>query len=173
MDPRCKILFFRPSPYDPGIKDDYKAEDPNAEYGGYRNGAKEVGSKYTVKYSPMKTNLKSDEMLPDCWWNQAREIIWLGYSESLFLKAEAALRGWGNETGATVAGRLYEEGVRASSKKVVQEKNNWNKSLHKNGWLSILTVTKVGLRFAAQIIPVICCCRVMATTQAVRWRIPN
>ena len=66
LDPRCKILFFRPSPYDPGIKDDYKAEDPNAEYGGYRNGAKEVGSKYTVKYSPMKTNLKSDEMLPDC-----------------------------------------------------------------------------------------------------------
>ena len=62
----------------------------------------------------MKTNLKSDEMLPDCWWNQAREIVWLGYSESLFLKAEAALRGWGNETGATVAGRLYEDGVRAS-----------------------------------------------------------
>ena len=26
---------------------------------------------------------------------------------------------------------------------VVQEKNNWNKSLHKNGWLSILTVTEV------------------------------
>lgn len=106
------------------------------------------------------------------------------------------MRGWGNETGTAVAGRLYEDGVRASmdyygiasdkaeeyidhlegkrlSKKVVQEKNNWNKSLHKNGWLSILTVTKVGLRFAAQIIPVICCCRVMATTQAVRWRIPN
>lgn len=114
LDPRCKILFFRPSPYDPGIKDDYKAEDPNAEYGGYRNGAKEVGSKYTVKYSPMKTNLKSDEMLPDCWWNQAREIVWLGYSESLFLRAEAALRGWGNETGTAVAGRLYEDGVRAS-----------------------------------------------------------
>lgn len=144
----------------------------------------------------MKTNLKSDEMLPDCWWNQAREIVWLGYSESLFLRAEAALRGWGNETGTAVAGRLYEDGVRASmdyygiasdkaeeyidhleGKKAFKEGGSREEQLEQiitqNGWLSILTVTKVGLRFAAQIIPVICCCRVMATTQAVRWRIPN
>lgn len=114
LDPRCEILFFRPSVYNPGIKDDYKAEDPNSEYGGYRNGVKEVGSKYTTRYSPMKTNLKSDEMIPECWWNLAREIVWMGYSESLFLRAEAALRGWGNVTGSLNAKALYMAGIRAS-----------------------------------------------------------
>lgn len=106
------------------------------------------------------------------------------------------MRGWGNETGATVAGRLYEDGVRASMDyySIASDKadeyishlkgkeafgaggsreEQLEQIITQNGWLSILTVTKVGLRFAAQIIPVICCCRVMATTQAVRWRIPN
>lgn len=120
LDPRCKVLFFRPSVYDsgdekvPGIKDDYLAENPDAEFAGYRNGAKEVGSKYTTIYSPMKTNLKSDDMNPDCWWNLAREIVWMGYSESLFLRAEAALRGWGTETGSAAARNLYEKGIQAS-----------------------------------------------------------
>ena len=55
--------------------------------------------------------MNASRLLVESW---LVKIVWLGYSESLFLRAEAALRGWGNETGTAVAGRLYEDGVRAS-----------------------------------------------------------
>lgn len=41
------------------------------------------------------------------------ELVWMGYSESLFLKAEAALRGWAGLP-KTDAKKYYEEGIRAS-----------------------------------------------------------
>lgn len=111
LDPRCEILWFRPSPFielssSSGIK------ESNKDFGGFRNGLKEIGPKYTTVYSPMRCDLNSDEMNPKVWWNMAREIVWMGYSESLFLKAEAALRGW---TGVNQSPKeYYEQGIRAS-----------------------------------------------------------
>lgn len=54
-------------------------------------------------------------MNPQIWWNYAREIVWMGYAESLFLKAEAYLR-WPelNREGTVSVKGLYEAGVRAS-----------------------------------------------------------
>ena len=56
--------------------------------------------------------LSSDAMNKDYWWNLAREIVWMGYSESLFLKAEAALR-WPSLVDET-AEALYLKGIKAS-----------------------------------------------------------
>ena len=53
-------------------------------------------------------------MNPKVWWNLAREIVWFGYSESLFLKAEAALRGWNGTSLTQSAKDYYLDGIRAS-----------------------------------------------------------
>lgn len=111
LDPRCKVLWFRPTSLD-----DLNASDgiheSDTTFGGYRNGVTEVGSDYTTIYSPQRVDKRTDEMNRKVWWNYAREIVWMGYSESLFLKAEAALRGWAGVT--KTAKEYYEEGIRAS-----------------------------------------------------------
>ncbi len=111
LDPRCEVLWFRPT----ALSDLDAAEgikESDKDFGGYRNGVKEVGSKYTTVYSPMRCDLRSDEMNRKVWWNLSREIVWMSYAESLFLKAEAALRGWEGVT--TSAKDYYEQGIRAS-----------------------------------------------------------
>lgn len=47
---------------------------------------------------------------PKSWFNGAEPTVWLGYAESLFLRAEAALRGWGSGNPEN----LYRQGVQAS-----------------------------------------------------------
>ena len=112
LDPRCEVLWFRPTSLDDlNAKDGIHESDK--EFGGYRNGVTEVGSKYTTVYSPMRVDQRTDVMNRKVWWNLAREIVWMGYSESLFLKAEAALRGWAGLP-KTDAKKYYEEGIRAS-----------------------------------------------------------
>lgn len=110
LDPRCEILWFRPTEFD--LLNKENPEESNKDFGGVRNGETNIGGSYTTVYSPARCNVTSDAMNPKVWWNLAQEIVWLGYSESLFLKAEAALRGWEgvNET----ARKLYEDGIRAS-----------------------------------------------------------
>lgn len=111
LDPRCEILWFRPTALD-DLNSPEGIKESDKDFGGYRNGVKEVGSRYTTVYSPMRCNTRSDEMNRKVWWNYAREIIWMGYAESLFLKAEAALRGW---EGTTLSPKeYYEQGIRAS-----------------------------------------------------------
>lgn len=106
------MLWFRPTSLDDlNAKDGIHESDK--EFGGYRNGVTEVGSKYTTVYSPMRVDQRTDVMNRKVWWNLAREIVWMGYSESLFLKAEAALRGWAGLP-KTDAKKYYEEGIRAS-----------------------------------------------------------
>ncbi len=47
---------------------------------------------------------------PEYWFNCAEPTVWLGYAESLFLKAEAALRGWSGDDVES----LFRQGVEAS-----------------------------------------------------------
>ena len=112
LDPRCEILWFRPTLFDNLNK--ATPEESDEDFAGVRNGEPNLGESYTTSYSPNRCSTTSDVMNPEIWWNYAREIVWMGYSESLFLQAEAYLR-WPelNETGKTVQD-LYKEGVQAS-----------------------------------------------------------
>lgn len=112
LDPRCSILWFRPSVY--ADLNQAVPKESDADFCGIRNGATVLGSSQTVNYSPNRCNLQSDAMNPKIWWNLAREIVWFGYSESLFLKAEAALRGWTGSSLTQSAKDYYLDGIRAS-----------------------------------------------------------
>src|SRR5699024_3684984 len=84
------------------------------DFNGCENGETSLGGSYTTTYSPSRVFIKQDQKKLDRkhWWCYAREIVWLGYSESLFLRAEAALRGWAGAKGT--AEDLYKEGIEAS-----------------------------------------------------------
>lgn len=110
LDPRCEVLWFRPTEFDK--LNQAVPEESDKDFAGVRNGSINVGGSYTTVYSPNRCNLQSDAMNRKIWWNLAREIVWMGYSESLFLKAEAALRDW---AGAEKSPKeYYLEGIRAS-----------------------------------------------------------
>ena len=98
----------------PGKLNQAVPEESDADFCGVRNGETVLGGSQTVKYSPNRCNLQSDAMNPKIWWNLAREIVWFGYSESLFLKAEAALRGWNGASLTQSAKDYYLDGIRAS-----------------------------------------------------------
>ena len=110
LDPRCEILWFRPTEFK--LLNQPVPEESDKDFAGVRNGETNIGGSYTNVYSPARCNVTSDVMNPKIWWNLAQEIIWMGYSESLFLKAEAALRGWeGTEKSPK---EYYLDGIRAS-----------------------------------------------------------
>ena len=113
LDPRCEILWFRPTEFDK--LNIATPEESNKDFAGVRNGEPNLGKSYTTSYSPNRCSTTSDVMNPQIWWNYAREIVWMGYAESLFLKAEAYLR-WPelNREGTASVKDLYEAGVRAS-----------------------------------------------------------
>lgn len=112
LDPRCEILWFRPTPFDSLTTNPLPTENLKRDFNGVMNGETNVGGSYLNVYSANRCILSSDAMNKDYWWNQAREIVWMGYSESLFLKAEAALR-WPSLVSET-AESLYKAGVKAS-----------------------------------------------------------
>lgn len=110
LDPRCEILWFRPTDFE--LLKLPVPQESDKDFAGVRNGEINIGGSYTNVYSPARCNVTSDVMNPKIWWNLAQEIIWMGYSESLFLKAEAALRGWeGTEKSPK---EYYLDGIRAS-----------------------------------------------------------
>lgn len=113
LDPRCNILWFRPTEF-AKLNQAVPEEDLTKDFCGVRNGETNIGGSYTTTYSPNRCNLQSDVMNPKIWWNLAREIVWFGYSESLFLKAEAALRGWTGADLTESARDYYLDGIRAS-----------------------------------------------------------
>lgn len=114
LDPRCEILWWRPTSLDDLNQNEPKESDK--EFNGCENGETSLGGSYTSTYSPCRVFIKQDQRKLDRkhWWCYAREIIWLGYSESLFLRAEAALRGWSTNKDSRTAKELYEDGIRAS-----------------------------------------------------------
>ena len=111
LDPRCEILWFRPTEFDK--LNVAKPEESNKDFAGVRNGEPNLGKSYTTSYSPNRCNTTSDVMDSKIWWNYAREIVWMGYAESLFLKAEAYLR-WSDLSDGTSVQALYKAGVKAS-----------------------------------------------------------
>lgn len=112
LDPRCNILWYRPTEF--AKLNQAVPEESDKDFCGIRNGETVLGGSQTVNYSPNRCNTQSDAMNPKVWWNLAREIVWFGYSESLFLKAEAALRGWNGTSLTQSAKDYYLDGIRAS-----------------------------------------------------------
>lgn len=112
LDPRCEVLWWRPTSLEK--LNQATPEESDADFAGCENGTTTLGGSYTTSYSPSRVYLKQDQGKLDRkhWWCYAREIVWMGYSESLFLRAEAALRGWSGANGT--AEQYYEQGIRAS-----------------------------------------------------------
>ena len=108
LDPRCKKLWFKPTPYDllsQGIEDD----DPELKYTGrYCGEDSPEHSSENVSILKSKGSILDD----DYWWSYKQESIWLGYSECNFLLAEAALRNWNGTTRSVK--EYFEEGIRQS-----------------------------------------------------------
>ena len=113
LDPRCEILWWRPTALE-NLNLTEPKEDMTKDFNGCENGETSLGGSYTTTYSPSRVFIKQDQKKLDRkhWWCYAREIVWLGYSESLFLRAEAALRGWAGAN--RTAEQLYKEGIEAS-----------------------------------------------------------
>lgn len=114
LDPRCEILWWRPSPY----TDLTQGIESNKDFAGCRIGDPEIfGSKSTEEYSAPRTNLvtaKNRVPDPKHWFSYDRELVWLGYAESRFLLAEAALRGWRGDNLTADAETYFIEGIKAS-----------------------------------------------------------
>lgn len=94
-DPRASVLWWRPTPVamlDKGI------ENTDKKFAGMRIGDPGITTSTAgEKYSIVRTLKTIDSKRLDArhWFGYSREIVWLGYAESKFLLAEAALRGWG------------------------------------------------------------------------------
>lgn len=87
LDPRCEILWWRPTALE-DLNQTEPKEDMTKDFNGCENGETSLGGSYTTTYSPSRVFIKQDQKKLDRkhWWCYAREIVWLGYSESLFLR---------------------------------------------------------------------------------------
>lgn len=113
IDPRCLVCWYRSgmtastlAAGEESLREDFK---------GCHRGAQEPEiSMSEMKYSQTRTQPKpaSKNLDPSYWFNYARPTVWMSYAESLFLKSEAALRGWENAGGD--AESLFRQGVQAS-----------------------------------------------------------
>lgn len=115
IDPRCLVSWYRGNMTQIMISEG--KESVREDFKGCKRGAQAPDiSMSTLSYSLVRCQPKplSKKLDPKYWFNDARPTVWLGYSESLFLKAEAALRGW---TGADLtqnAENYFKAGVQAS-----------------------------------------------------------
>lgn len=115
IDPRCLVSWFRG-----GMTSETLAsgeESLREDFRGCKRGAQAPDIDMSnLKYSVTRSNPKPDshKLNKDFWFNYARPFVWLGYAESLFLKAEAVLRGY-SATGLTMSVEDYfKAGVKAS-----------------------------------------------------------
>ena len=115
IDPRCLVCWYRGgmtastlAAGEESLREDFK---------GCRRGAQVPDiSMGILAYSLTRSEPlpASHKLNPDYWYNYARPSVWLGYAESLFLKAEAVLRGY-TATGLTMSVEDYfKAGVQAS-----------------------------------------------------------
>ena len=115
IDPRCIVSWYRGNMTATTLAEG--EESQREDYVGcHRNAPDEDISMSVLKYSLTKTQPKpqSKELNPDYWFNYARPMVWLGYSESLFLKAEAALRGWAGADLTQGVEDYFRAGIKAS-----------------------------------------------------------
>lgn len=111
IDPRCLVCWYRANMTSTGIA--AGEESLREDFTGCHRGAQEPAiSMSQLNFSITRTEPKpaSKNLNPKYWFNYARPTVWMGYAESLFLRAEAALRGWG----AGSPEELFREGVQAS-----------------------------------------------------------
>lgn len=108
MDPRCSILWFRPTP-----KSRLDAnKESTKDFMGCEIGSDDI-VRESGKYSVLRCNIWEGKVLNDKYWfGYSRESVWFSYAESRFLLAEAALRDWSGVDGTPNS--LFEEGIRAS-----------------------------------------------------------
>lgn len=115
IDPRCLKTWFRANMTSETMA---SGEDSQREdyVGCHRNAQDEELSMSTIAYSVTKTKPKPDskELDPEYFFNYCRPHVWLGYSESLFLKAEAALRGWAGKDLTMGVEDYFRAGIQAS-----------------------------------------------------------
>lgn len=110
IDPRCMVCWYRGNMTKQSLT--AGEESLREDFTGCHRGSNDI-SMDILKYSLTRTKLggESKQLDPKWWFNYARPTVWLGYAESLFLQAEAALRGWG---GAGDVESLFRQGIQAS-----------------------------------------------------------
>ena len=115
IDPRCIKCWYRGNmtsetlaSAEESLREDY--------VGCHRNAPDEDISMTVLKYSLTKTQPKpaSKDLNPDFYFNYCRPHVWLSYAESLFLKAEAVLRGWSGEALTMSVKDYVRAGIQAS-----------------------------------------------------------
>ena len=115
IDPRCLICWYRSN-----MTSSTLAEGKDAlrnDFVGCERGAQAPQiSMDPLQYSLTRTvkDGASKDLPDDHWFNYSRPTVWLGYAESLFLKAEAALRGWAGADLTMGAEQYFRAGVKAS-----------------------------------------------------------
>jgi len=115
IDPRCLVCWYRINMTTSSIA--AGEESLKEDFIGCHRGIQSPDiSMDKLKYSITRTEPKpaSKILNPKYWFNYARPTVWLGYSESLFLKAEAALRGWKALGLVMDAEGYFRAGVKAS-----------------------------------------------------------
>lgn len=115
IDPRCLVSWYRGNMTQQTLA--AGTESVREDFVGCKRGMQEPGISMSVlKYSLTRTEPKpaSKKLNPKSWFNYARPTVWLGYSESLFLKAEAALRGWTGKDLTMNPEGYFRAGVKAS-----------------------------------------------------------
>ena len=115
IDPRCLVCWYRSGMTETTLADG--VESLRNDYVGCRRGAQAPAiSMGVLNYSLTRTQPKpaSKNLNPEYWFNYSRPSVWMGYAETLFLKAEAALRGYVGEELAGDAEYYYRQGVQAS-----------------------------------------------------------
>lgn len=115
IDPRCLICWYRSNMTSSTLaegKDGLRNDFVGCERGAQ---APQI-SMDPLQYSLTRTvkDGASKDLPDDHWFNYSRPTVWLGYAESLFLKAEAALRGWAGADLTMGAEQYFRAGVKAS-----------------------------------------------------------
>lgn len=115
IDPRCLVCWYRAKMTSTSIA--AGEESLREDFVGCKRGAQAPDIDMGVlNYSITRTEPKpaSKNLNKNYWFNYSRPTVWLGYSESLFLKAEAALRGWTGQDLTMDAEGYFRAGVQAS-----------------------------------------------------------
>ena len=115
IDPRCLKTWYRANMTSTSLASG--EESQREDYVGcHRNAQDDAISMSVLSYSLTKTQPKpaSKELNPDYYFNYCRPHVWLGYAESLFLKAEAVLRGWSGEALTMNVEDYVRAGIQAS-----------------------------------------------------------
>lgn len=111
IDPRCSKLWWRPTP----ASELENGKESSEDFRGCEIGNDKNINQESDIYSVLRCREKDLKVLNSSdWFGLARESVWLGYSESLFLKAEAALRGWPGGYNKSEVKDLFDKAVTAS-----------------------------------------------------------